>query len=87
MLDDPKAQVRDAAFSVAPMRKGFLLREDRWAYIQYGEDASAGIELFDTQRDPQQYSNLAYDTEHATVVAEFKEKVERRLQDVRTNDL
>ena len=29
MLDDPRAEVREAAFSVAPLRKGFLLREDR----------------------------------------------------------
>ena len=47
MFDDPTHQVRDAAFSVAPSSKGFLLREDKWAYIQYGEDASQGIELFD----------------------------------------
>ena len=26
-----------------------LLRDDRWAYIQYGEDAAGGIELFDAR--------------------------------------
>ena len=87
MLDDPKQRVRDAAFSVAPSRKGFLLREDRWAYIQYKEDASAGIELFDCEKDPQQYSNLAKVPEHANLVAQFKEKMKRRLMDVRANDL
>jgi len=35
MLDDPRYSVRTSAFSVAPSRKGFLLREDTWAYIQY----------------------------------------------------
>ena len=35
-------EVRDAAFSVAPSRKGFLLRERDYAYIQYGEDAAGG---------------------------------------------
>lgn len=87
MLDNPDHKVRDAAFSVAPMRKGFLLREDRWSYIQYQEDASAGIELFDTQKDPKQYSNLAEVPEHAEVVETFKEKMRKRLLDVRTNDL
>lgn len=87
MLDDPDHEVRNAAFSVAPMRKGFLLREDRWAYIQYQEDASAGIELFDTQNDPKQYANLAEDTAYAAVVTAFKEKMQRRLLDVRANDL
>jgi iduronate 2-sulfatase len=60
MLDDPKYQVRDAAFSVAPSSKGFLLREDKWAYLQYAEDASLGIELFDMIKDPKQYTNLHY---------------------------
>ena len=36
--------VGSVAFSVAPMRKGFLLREHKYAYIQYGEDAAGGIE-------------------------------------------
>ena len=40
LLDEPAHEVRDTAFSVAPMRKGFLLREERYAYIQYGEDLS-----------------------------------------------
>src|SRR4029079_14332497 len=59
MLDDPNYAVRDTVFSVAPSRKGFLLREDKWAYIQYNEDASGGIELFDMVKDPKQYTNLA----------------------------
>lgn len=87
MLDDPTMEVRDAAFSVAPSRKGFLLREDRYAYIQYREDASAGIELFDTQKDPQQYTNLAGMPKYKPLVDEFKQKLARKLADVRDNDL
>ena len=87
LLDDPTANVRDAAFSVAPMRKGFLLREDNWAYIQYGEDASGGIELFDCEKDPQQYTNLAEAPDFAKVVAGFRQKMSEKLREVRTNDL
>ncbi len=87
MLDDPNASVRNAAFSVAPARKGFLLREDRWAYIQYKEDASAGIELFDTEADPKQYTNLANDPKHADVVTRFQQQLAAKLKEVRTNDL
>jgi len=87
MLDDPTAQVRDTAFSVAPARKGFLLRENRYAYIQYKEDASAGIELFDTQQDPQQYINLAAQSEHKPLVDRFKAKLAAKLATVRNNDL
>ena len=67
MFDNPDSEVRDAAFSVAPMRKGFLLREDRWAFIQYGEDASRGMELFDTVADPLQFDNLAEVSEYQNV--------------------
>ena len=47
--------------------KGFLLREDRWAYLQYAEDASKGIELFDMKNDPKQYTNLAAKSEFASL--------------------
>lgn len=86
-LNDPATEVRDAAFSVAPMRKGFLLRTEKWAYIQYGEDASGGIELFDVQKDPKQYTNLADLPDHAEIVQQFKARLTRKLGDVRTNDL
>jgi iduronate 2-sulfatase len=87
MLDDPKHVVRDTAFSVAPSTKGFLLREDRWAYLQYGEDAAQGIELFDVMADPRQYTNLANKPEHAAEVARLRAKLAARLHTVRTNDL
>ena len=87
MLDNPDIEVRDAAFSVAPMRKGFLLREDRWAYIQYGEDASRGMELFDTVADPLQFDNLAEASEYQNVVDRMQAKLAAKLAEVRANDL
>ena len=87
MLVDPTHEVRDAAFSVAPMRKGFLLRKRQYAYIQYGEDASGGIELFDAEKDPKQYTNLAGSAEHKGLVERFKAKMAMKLQEVRDNDL
>ena len=87
VFDDSSRQVRDTAFSVAPSSKGFLLRDDRWAYIQYGEDAGQGVELFDVNADPQQYTNLANDAEHAAVVAAFRAKLATKLSEIRTSDL
>lgn len=87
MLDDPAHEVRETAFCVAPSSKGFLLREDKWAYIQYMEDASKGIELFDMVKDPRQYTNLAQKPEFTSVVNGFKAKLAARLQSVRDNDL
>jgi len=87
MLDEPTTKVRDAAFSVAPSRQGFLLRENRYAYIQYKEDASVGIELFDTEKDPLQYTNLAEHPKHKPLVDYFKAKLANKLVDIRNNDL
>ena len=87
MFDDPTDRMRVTAFCVALSSKGFLLREDRWAYIQYGEDASGGIELFDMAKDPRQYTNLAEKPEFAAVVVGFKAKLAAKLRAVRNNDL
>ena len=87
MLDDPAHTVREAAFSVAPMRKGFLLREDKWAYIQYGEDAAAGIELFDMEQDPGQFNNLASSPRFAKTVMRYRVKLADKLNQVRDHDL
>jgi iduronate 2-sulfatase len=87
LLDDPTCEVREAAFSVAPMRKGFLLRDHQYAYIQYREDASGGIELYDVQADPRQYHNLAVAAENRALVEKYRAKLVAKLAAVRDNDL
>ncbi len=87
LLVSPNETVRQAAFSVAPMRKGFLLREERWSYIQYGEDASGGIELFDTANDPEQFHNLANAPEYLATVKRFQEDLKIKLTEIRDNKL
>jgi iduronate 2-sulfatase len=87
MLVDSKHEVREAAFCVAPMRRGFLLRTHNYAYIQYNEDASKGIELFDARKDPKQFTNLAEKPEYASVVVRFKNMMVERLKQIRQNDL
>lgn len=87
MLDDPSYEVRDAAFSVAPMRKGFLLRERDLAYIQYGEDAAGGIELFDMRTDPKQYTNLVDHPDYRDELKRLQAKMTAKLAAVRDNDL
>ncbi|WP_197456186.1 sulfatase [Stieleria neptunia] len=87
MLDDPEHQVREFAFSVAPMRKGFLIRGDRFAFIQYNEDASGGMELFDTDVDPQGYRNLIDEENYQDVVMRMRSTLTQKLAEVRDNDL
>ncbi|MDE0859686.1 MAG: sulfatase [Akkermansiaceae bacterium] len=85
VFDNPKHEVRDAAFSVNG--KGFLLREHDWAYIQYGNTGNKGEELFDMKKDPKQYTNLASDPKHAAVITRFRQKMKAKLSEVRANDL
>ena len=87
MLDDPNHTVRTAAFSVAPMRKGFLLREDDWAFIQYGEQGQNGMELFHIKTDPHQYTNLAGKPAHAQTLDRFRKQMTVKLAAIRNNDL
>ena len=87
MLDDPNHTVRKAAFSVAPMRKGFLLREDDWAFIQYGEQGQNGMELFHIKTDPHQYTNLAGKPAHARTLDRFRKQMIDKLAAIRNNDL
>jgi len=86
-LDDPKVKVRNYAFSVSQGGKSFLLRNHKWAYIQYDEDAGAGMELFDMEYDAKQYNNLAYKPAYGHVVEEMQEKLKEKLEEVRENDL
>ena len=86
-LTDPEHEVRDMAFSVTQNGETFLLRNDKWAYIQYGEDAALGIELFDMEKDPEQFHNLAQLPEYAQQVKWFKDRLVQKLVEVRTNDL
>ncbi|GIW98931.1 MAG: iduronate-2-sulfatase [Pirellulaceae bacterium] len=85
ILDVPTAQVRDAAFCVNG--KGFLLRTERFAFMQYGEDGRGGWELYDMLSDPFQFHNLARLPEFEPVVAQFKQKLQQKLASIRSNDL
>ena len=86
-LSDPQTRVREAAFCVAPMRQGFLLRTADWSFIQYGEDAAGGIELFDMHSDPGQFTNLAGTAAAKDVQRSFETLMQQKLAAIRDNDL
>jgi choline-sulfatase len=87
ILKNPNKKVRNMAFSVSQGGKTFLIRTKKWAYIQYDEDATSGIELFDMERDPQQFTNLAMLPKYSSVVKKMKGKLKNKLKKVRKNDL
>jgi iduronate 2-sulfatase len=85
MMTDPTKEVRSAAFSVNG--KGFLLREENWAYIAYGKDGQGDEELFDMKQDPKQFTNLAKDPQYGQTLIRFQKQMAAKLKEVRTNDL
>ncbi|MNR17826.1 Choline-sulfatase [compost metagenome] len=86
-FDKPAHSVRDEAFSVSLDGEAFLLRTKEWAYIQYKEDASRGIELYDMINDPSQFNNLAKKPDFAKVIAVLQKRLTHKLKEVRKNDL
>jgi arylsulfatase A-like enzyme len=86
-LNNPQVEVRNFAFSVSQGGKSFLVRNHKWAYIQYNEDAGAGMELFDMEYDAKQYNNLAHNPAYDDVVQEMQLKLTEKLKSIRKNDL
>jgi len=89
LIDDPSKKVRNFAFSMNNFhrKKSYLIRNDKWAYIQHEEDASKGVQLYNMEKDPKQYTNLAKNPEYQTVVKEMRAKLAKKLAEVRKNDL
>ena len=86
-LDNSTFTVRDMAFSVTHGGRSFLLRNKKWAFIQYNEDASEGIELYDMVNDPKQYHNLAMNSNYTDRIKWFQQKLKKKLKHIRNNDL
>jgi iduronate 2-sulfatase len=94
LLDDPSENLREAAFCAN--HKGTLLRNDKWAFIEYGNTGSESkngkpllpaMELYDMKRDPKQYTNLANNPEYAHIVKELRAKMAAKMKEIQDNDL
>ncbi len=76
LLDDPRATVHDAAFTQARRGKnaelwGRSVRTARWRCTEWDEGRS-GLELYDHEADPHEYTNLANDPRHAKTLAQLR---------------
>jgi arylsulfatase A-like enzyme len=69
VLNNPKAKVRQAAFTVTRIRVkipgvkknnqlGHTIRTERYRYTEWA-DGKHGVELYDYKTDPNEYTNLA----------------------------
>ena len=81
ILDDPVHKVKDSI--LCANGKGYLYRDDNWAYMEYRK----GAQLYDMKNDPLQYKNLVNNPEYKSKVEEYKKKLADRLAETRKNDL
>lgn len=72
LLDDPQRPWKKAAFAVVRRGKTTLGRNvctEQFNFIQWPDGA---LQLYDHQRDPKEYANLAADPQHAGTVETFQ---------------
>ncbi len=77
VLENSAAEIRSYAFSYHGGEKPdqFALRGKRWSYMNYGRNVE---ELYDMDRDPGQFTNLAKHPDHEQTIAELRDALERR---------
>ena len=83
VLDDPGVRVHEGAFSQArrgadASNWGRSVRTDRWRCTEWDEGRN-GIELYDHDADPGEFTNLAHDPRHAAVLRELRALLARQL--------
>ncbi len=83
LLSDPKAVLRDAAFTQARRGAnaenwGRTVRTARWRCTEWDEGKN-GIELYDHDADPREYTNLANDPRHAATLKELRALLAQKL--------
>lgn len=76
VLFDPGASVHEAVFTQArrgseAQHWGRSVRTERWRCTEWDQGRS-GIELYDHENDPGEFTNLANDPDHAATLAELR---------------
>jgi uncharacterized sulfatase len=78
LLADPTKTIHDSVLTHitrGPGVSGFGLRTDRWRYIEWSDGS---VELYDHDRDPEEWRNVAIDPASAKVLADLKRQLAAR---------
>ena len=73
-IDKPETRIHDSVYCLR--KNDHLLRTDKWAFMLYKDGST---ELYDMQKDPKQYTNLARHPAHDKTVAEMKKRLTLKL--------
>src|SRR4029079_9328028 len=72
--NDPNATAKQKA-KAGEQFLGYSLRTDRYRYTEW-DGGKQGVELYDHDNDPQEFTNLAKDAQHAETVKQLSEKLQ-----------
>lgn len=79
IIGNPGHSVHESVYCLRG-RNDHLLRTDRWALIRYGR---GGVELYDMQADPKQFTNLANSPKHEKVREDLLARLDARLKSIK----
>jgi uncharacterized sulfatase len=68
-----------------PNAQGYSLRTKRWRYTEWGKNAWQGVELYDHDNDPKEFTNLANDPAYADQVRLLEDLIATRVGRARTD--
>jgi uncharacterized sulfatase len=78
LLDDPKAQwTKPGAYTQVTRQAnkkqimGRSIRTERYRYTEW-DQGNSGVELYDHEKDPNEFNNLARDNNNAAIMAEHR---------------
>lgn len=82
ILKDENHMIRENALILERSGKGGSIRSKKWQYFKY-TIKGGGEELYDMEKDPEQYTNLVKNPEYVSVLKEYRQKFQERMSQVK----
>ena len=82
LMKDPSSKREEKSDAYIQVSKGHGLRTGKWAFMWYPKSKKdkEAFMLYDMEKDPKQFNNLAMNPEYAALMGELKERLEERVE-------